>query len=59
MRNVARKLAAFLTLLCAGAGAQHSNWNPALAQKTQQQGYWIDLSNNLMWPAHALIAVLG
>jgi hypothetical protein len=51
MRNVARKFAALLTLLCAGAGAQHSNWNPVMAQKTHQQGYWIDPSNNLMWAA--------
>jgi hypothetical protein len=51
MRNVAWKLATFLSLLCAGAGAQHSNWNPVLAQKTHEQGYWIDPSTNLMWAA--------
>ena len=51
MRNVAWKFATSLTLLCAGAGAQHSNWSPALAQKTHQQGYWMDASTNLMWVA--------
>ena len=51
MVNLAWKLAAFLSLLCAVAGAQHSNWTPAMAQKTHQQGYWIDPSANLMWAA--------
>ncbi len=51
MKNVARTLAVLLTLLCAGADAQHSNWTPAIAQKTHQQGYWIDAPANLMWVA--------
>ncbi|MBS1800971.1 MAG: DUF1566 domain-containing protein [Acidobacteria bacterium] len=51
MRNVGPKLAAFLVLLCAGAYAQHSNWTPDMAQKTHQQGYWIDASTGLMWVA--------
>jgi Protein of unknown function (DUF1566) len=51
MTTIARKLAAFAALLCPIAGAQHSNWDPLLAQKTQTQGYWIDPSNGLMWAA--------
>jgi hypothetical protein len=46
-----RKFAALMVLLCAGADAQHSNWTPAMAQKTHQQGYWIDPSTALMWAA--------
>jgi hypothetical protein len=51
MRNVAGKLTVFAALLCLIAGAQHSNWTPLLAQKTQVQGYWTDPSTGLMWAA--------
>jgi Protein of unknown function (DUF1566) len=51
MRNVAGKLAIFVASLCPMAGAQHSNWDPLLAKKTQVQGYWIDPSTKLMWAA--------
>jgi hypothetical protein len=51
MRTVAVRLAAFAVLLCSIAGAQHSNWDPLLAQKTQEQGYWANPSTGLMWTA--------
>jgi hypothetical protein len=51
MRNVAGKLAVFGALLCPIALAQHSNWTPLLAQKTQAQGYWTNPSTGLMWAA--------
>ena len=51
MRNVVGWLAAFAALLCPIAGAQHSSWDPLLAQKTQAQGYWTDPSTGLMWAA--------
>jgi len=51
MRSVAGTLAVFVLSLCPIAGAQHSNWSPALAQKTQAEGYWIDPSTGLMWAA--------
>jgi hypothetical protein len=44
-------MAVFVLSLCPIAGAQHSNWSPALAQRTQAQGYWIDPSTGLMWKA--------
>jgi len=51
MRNVAAILTVFAVLLCSIAGAQHSNWDPLLAQKTQAQGYWTDPSTGLTWAA--------
>ncbi len=51
MRDIAATLALFVVSLCSVAGAQHSNWNPQMAQKTQVQGYWTDPSTDLMWVA--------
>lgn len=51
MRNVAAKLIVFSVALSSIAGAQHSNWNPLFAQKTQAQGYWTNPSTGLMWAA--------